>query len=90
MLSRFDLERPIENEQDFDRILLSCLQAKNSLTRQHGFAPEQIVLGKAMGLPGSLVSDLVLRPIPWHLETNQRVKFFDVVWRLAPLPEKPF
>ena len=57
MLSRFDLERPIENEQEFGRILLSCFQAKNSLTRQNGFSPEQSVLGKAMRLPGSLVSD---------------------------------
>jgi hypothetical protein len=57
MLTRFDLERPIETIQDFDRILIACFQAKNSLTRQKGFSPEQIVLGKSKRLPASLTSD---------------------------------
>ena len=57
MLTRFDLDRPIETIQDFDRVLLACFQAKNSLTRQQGFSPEQIVLGKSKRLPASLTSD---------------------------------
>ena len=57
MLTRFDLDRPIETVQDFDRVLLACFQAKNSLTRQQGFSPEQIVLGKSKRLPASLTSD---------------------------------
>ena len=56
-LTRFDLERPIETVQDFDRILIACFQAKNSLTRQKGFSPEQIVLGKSKRPPASLTSD---------------------------------
>ena len=57
MLTRCDLENPIENLQDFDRTLLACFQAKNSLMRQKGFSPEQIVLGKARQIPASLSSD---------------------------------
>jgi hypothetical protein len=57
MLTRCDLENPIENLQDFDRTLLACFQAKNSLMRQKGFSPEQIVLGKARKIPASLSSD---------------------------------
>ena len=57
MLTRFDLKRPIETVQDFDRILLACFKAKNSLSRQKGFSPEQIVLGKSGRLPASLTSD---------------------------------
>ena len=57
MLSRCDLERPIENEQGVDRVLLACFQAKNALTRQHGYSPEQIVLGKATKVSASLTSD---------------------------------
>jgi hypothetical protein len=30
MLSRCDLERPIETVQDFDQVLLACFQAKSS------------------------------------------------------------
>ena len=57
MLLRCDLERPIENEQDFDCVLLACFQAKNTLIRQYGYSPEQIMLGKSLRLPGSLTSD---------------------------------
>jgi hypothetical protein len=57
MLTRCDLENPIENLQDFDQTLLACFQAKNSLMRQKGFSPEQIVLGKAPKIPASLSSD---------------------------------
>eukprot|EP00435_Cladocopium_sp_Y103_P040825 s2199_g11.t1 len=57
MLTRFDQERPIESLQDFDRTLLACFQAKNSLMRHQGYSPEQIVLGKSKRLPASLSSD---------------------------------
>ena len=57
MLTRCDLERPIENLQEFDRTLLACFQAKNSLMRHQGFSPEQVVLGKARKIPASLSSD---------------------------------
>ena len=57
MLSRYDQDSPIENTAEFDQILLACCQAKNSLTRQQGYSPEQIVLGKSIPLPASLSSD---------------------------------
>lgn len=57
MISRYDQDCPIENIAEFDQILLACCQAKNTLTRQQGYSPEQIVLGKSIALPGSLTSD---------------------------------
>ncbi len=57
MLSRYDQDQPIENIQEFDQVLLACCQAKNALTRQQGYSPEQIVLGKSIALPASLSSD---------------------------------
>eukprot|EP00435_Cladocopium_sp_Y103_P034646 s733_g9.t1 len=57
MLTRCDLERSIESLQDFDQVLQACFQAKNSLMRQKGYSPEQIVLGKSRKLPASLTSD---------------------------------
>ena len=57
MLSRFDLDKPIENTYQFDQALRACFQAKNSLVRHQGYSPEQIVLGKATKLPSSLTSD---------------------------------
>ena len=57
MLSRYDQEKQISNVQEFDMILRACCQAKNSLSRNRGYAPEQIVLGKSTKLPASLCSD---------------------------------
>lgn len=57
MLTRYDIECPIENVQEFDVILQACFQAKNALTQNGGYSPEQIVLGKASRIPASLTSD---------------------------------
>ena len=57
MLSRYDQDSPMENTAEFDQVLLACCQAKDSLTRQQGYSPEQIVLGKSISLPASLSSD---------------------------------
>ena len=57
MLSRYDQDHPIENSSELDQVLLACCQAKNALTRQQGYSPEQIVLGKSIALPASLSSD---------------------------------
>ena len=43
--------------REFDQVLIACFQAKNALTRHHGYSPEQIVLGKSTSLPASLSSD---------------------------------
>ena len=57
MLDRYDQEEKIQNPQEFDAVLRSCFQAKNSLMRHQGYSPEQIVLGKSSKIPGSLTSD---------------------------------
>ena len=57
MLSRMERERPIETADEFTQCLRQAFAAKNSLSRVHGFTPEQCLLGKSRHLPGSLVSD---------------------------------
>ena len=57
MISRCDQESPIQTPEQFDRVLIMCCQAKNSLSRHQGYSPEQIVLGKAVSLPASICSD---------------------------------
>ena len=57
MLSRYDQEKQIMDLQEFDLVLQACCQAKNALARQHGYSPEQIVLGKSTKLAASLSSD---------------------------------
>ena len=41
----------------FDEALRMCCQAKNQLSKNHGFSPDQAVLGKSTQLPDSLSSD---------------------------------
>ena len=57
MLHRLDTDQRIESIGQFDEILSLCCQAKNALSKNHGYSPEQFVLGKATSLPGSLTSD---------------------------------
>ena len=60
MLTRMDAESTIESISQFDEALHMCCQAKNALTKKHGYSPEQLVLGKATALPASLSSDDML------------------------------
>ena len=64
MLSKYDLEHPINSYQDLQRSLWFCNQAKNSCGLRKGYAPETLVLGKQTRLPGSVASDHLL---PAHL-----------------------
>ena len=57
MLHRLDTEQAITTEEDFDKAVLQCFQAKNALVRHEGYSPEQTVLGKSLKVPGSLTSD---------------------------------
>ncbi|OLP81461.1 hypothetical protein AK812_SmicGene37993 [Symbiodinium microadriaticum] len=57
MLARMDNHSPLTNDTSFDEALLQAFQAKNALVRHQGYSPEQIVLGKAVHVPGSLTSD---------------------------------
>lgn len=57
MLSRMDKEVPVCSASDFQKNLRQAFAAKNSLSRIHGFTPEQCLLGKSKALPASLTSD---------------------------------
>ena len=57
MLGRLDAQSPLTNDELFDQALLQAFQAKNALVRHQGYAPEQIVLGKSLRVPGSVTSD---------------------------------
>ena len=57
MLSKFDLEQPIESAVELQQALAHCTQAKNALSIRKGYAPEVLVLGKHTRLPGAVCSD---------------------------------
>ncbi|CAE7423916.1 RE1 [Symbiodinium sp. CCMP2592] len=57
MLSRLDKESPITNDSSLDQALHQVFNAKNALVRHKGYAPEQIVLGRSVRIPGSITSD---------------------------------
>ena len=57
MLSRMDLEEPIESSVAFQRALRQVFHSKNTLSRIDGYTPQQAVLGIASKLPGSILSD---------------------------------
>eukprot|EP00435_Cladocopium_sp_Y103_P049059 s1658_g14.t1 len=56
MLDLMNSESPIRGEDGFGRALWQVFTAKNSLSRVHGFTPEQAVLGVARRLPASVTS----------------------------------
>ena len=57
MLNRIERDRDIDTVEEFSQCLRQVFAAKNSLSRVHGFTPEQCLLGKSRHLPGSLMSD---------------------------------
>ena len=56
MLDLMNAEVPIRSEEEFDRAIRQVFCAKNSMSRVHGFTPEQAVLGVARRLPASVIS----------------------------------
>ena len=54
MLDLMNAETPIRSGEDFCRALRQVFSAKNSMSRIHGFTPEQAVLGIARRLPASV------------------------------------
>ena len=58
MLSRMGHDQILMDVSKFDEALRMCCRAKNQLSKNHGFSPEQAVLGKSTQLlPASLSSD---------------------------------
>ena len=60
MLSKVDLEIPINSYQQPQLALNQCCQDKNSMMIKHGYSPEIMVFGKQSRLPGSVLSDASL------------------------------
>eukprot|EP00435_Cladocopium_sp_Y103_P052434 s764_g16.t1 len=54
MLQKYDIEHPVENEDQFKTALRHICCAKNALSRTQGYTPEILVLGKNSPLPGSI------------------------------------
>ena len=57
MLSKYDLEAPINSYDELQQALWFIMQAKNASSLRRGFAPEVLVFGKHTRLPGSITSD---------------------------------
>ena len=76
MLTKFEIEHPIENYQDLQKALWWSTQAKNACGLKRGYAPEVLVLGKHTRLPGAVSSDHLL---PAHRladsDTSQGILF---------------
>ena len=68
MLSKLDMEMPINNYQQLQAALNQCCQAKNSMMIRHGYSPEVMVFGKQSRLPGSVLSD---ESLPSHTAAIQ-------------------
>ena len=68
MLTKIDLEHPINDYHALQLALSQSTHAKNSLSIRHGYAPEIIVFGKHSRIPGSILSD---ESIPSHEMASQ-------------------
>ena len=68
MMTKVDMEVPINNYQQFQMMLNQCCQAKNSMMIRHGYSPEVMVFGKQSRLPGSVLSD---ESLPAHTIATQ-------------------
>ena len=51
MLDKYQKDQPIRTSQDLREALLQCVQAKNSMSRVHGYTPEILVLGRSRHFP---------------------------------------
>eukprot|EP00435_Cladocopium_sp_Y103_P061648 s411_g23.t1 len=56
MLDRMNAEAPILDSAAFSKALRQAFTAKNTMSRVHGYTPEQAVLGFARRLPASVTS----------------------------------
>ena len=68
MLTKIDLEHPINDYQALQLALSQSTHAKNSLSIRHGYAPEIMVFGKHSRIPGSILSD---ESVPSHEMASQ-------------------
>lgn len=57
MLSKYEIDHPIATYTDMQEALTQCTNAKNACSLRLGFAPEVLVFGKGLRVPGSVSSD---------------------------------
>jgi hypothetical protein len=57
MLNKMDHEENIKSYADLTMALSQATMTKNQWSRHRGFAPEMLVFGKSVRIPGSVVSD---------------------------------
>ena len=56
MLTKVDLEHPVETYDELQQALIQCTSAKNKLSIRRGYSPEVLVFGKCSKVPGSISS----------------------------------
>ena len=59
-LTKYEEDHETNGFQDLQTALAHCTAAKNACSLKHGFAPEVLVFGKGLRLPGSFASDDML------------------------------
>ena len=57
ILNKMDAEEPISDYDKLATALQHATQTKNQWSRHRGYAPEMLVFGKSVHIPGSIVSD---------------------------------
>ena len=76
MLSKYELDHPINTYNDLQVALAMCTAAKNACSLRHGFSPEVLVFGKGLRVPASITGD---DDLPAHLTATsdhaQGIKF---------------
>ena len=60
MLSKYEEDHSVDTFQELQTALAHCTAAKNACSLRNGFAPEVLVFGKGLRVPGSLASDDML------------------------------
>ena len=57
MLGKYELEHDVTNYQQLQQALTQCTMAKNACSLKQGFAPDALVFGRGLRIPGSVTSD---------------------------------
>ena len=80
MLTKYELEHDVTNYQLLQQALTHCTMAKNACSLKQGYAPETLVFGRGLRVPGSIVGDDAL---PAHAmadrEDQPGIRFRDML-----------
>ena len=73
MLTKVDLENPIDDYESLQTALNQCTHAKNSLSVRRGYSPEVIVFGKQSRVIGFILSDEAIPSHETALRENDQI-----------------